>query len=1118
MIKRSIYLFLTLLASTLYSEDDLELYDDPALRGDTRWISEMQDLLEPVDDSFFKPNPDQQYVELFGRFTFFTPITTNQALRLRPYESDARVFRLFINCGSDQYRLERHPELGGTLVFYKNNRRVCDDRSRWHAYHDGMLDIRIDKDQRISFARGTRCFMEFPLSSFPRDMMLDYEGRIDLFQLGPLPDIPPFVDTYASPGLDLDPAAALPWQRSARDRYSPPEDGSNFSIDDAGAITFVNPHAKDHRRLSASFTAPGPCVVTCRIESVSEGAGLAFANYNRGTRMIYFAPQDDAWVLCNDPNNEGDVEHWTKRAAVYQTPFFLRGIYGLDFLAIEVSQDGEHWAHYDQHHIGQKYSVPNLFLELNLRGGMEGKKQHLRLSHAHVHATPLLKQRPSSSWEQESNRTLLNAWGPADIRQAAAIDYLHREIGQPDSTTNALRTLDELSPWIKPQRWGGHSYSIDPEKITRALGAKMIAENNLGALQATVDAWHDNAYYLQAYRQYADRYEAPPLIRRLLYDAWDKGDWLRLRREAQKYFTLARPGKENLFATWMFDQANEQLGESTHYDPDSLDKRLWPHPLRISSDRSTMNMLGEMHAALEHDEVDLACKVLTRHELSDQFVSSTDDNQLYKPARIMIKELIDAHPAMQQNLIDRFTPVGMIRVGRAEQAGDAQALDRLAHQFHGTAASRKALSLLGDRDLSMGNFPSAIERFSSLIPFTEEGTERDALLAKQCLAEVLNGIPASPPPSGSVELPGGNFTAEQFALLLDEMQQPAQAADAIDVVSAPSTSLPMGNTVLTNTVLELPFLFNESLALAHQGKHLALQQKDHLVLVDIDNGTVQWEQLPDKNNRYPSAFAPQFDGEHLVTTLRTKESDTLTAFNLDGTVAWQHRLPGRAASNPVQHNDRLYLISRSADEHLYVNRLHPMTGAIELRRSLLRHPRMEKTADVIHPAFVGEHLVIAARGLLLACNPGGEVQWIRRIPYIPYKVDRQLLATAGLPQIHAIDDQHAVVCAPCSPEILCLNVQNGKIDWKNFQPDRQHLVSATPNQILLRNQHAMAALNPDNGEVRWQIPAPEPFTAFISGNNRPLLHVRLDRIEADSLDPKSDVISDQIGSINPRGN
>lgn len=1062
-------------------------------------MTDFRELAKPLHpESVFKVQAEQGYVELKGTFQL-PPLDDGTAFRLRQAEVNATVLRISFETAEGPYRLEFDRASGNTLGLYRDGQRLVDDQSRWYAYRDGVLDIRY-VDSELSIARGTQTLWSFPLAAAPTNTLLEITGRLQLFQHTRLPDIEPWQDPY---GIgELRSADSLDWKRPAAHRYRPPDDGSRLEMLPGGSVSLLNPAGKDPRSASATYRSHGPCVITCRVDDCSHASGIGFSLYDRNQRTTYFAKKGERFVLCRDPFNAGDVGNYEKRGFVYTAPFYLRTIYGLDFIDFEASPDGVHWSIYDRLQLTQQHTMSLHVIELQLAGRTEGQSQHVRLSHAHLHQQPLFEEQ--ADWIQNANRALINGWGPASLKQNASIDYLLRGLGDPESIARTFADTQDAIPFMRPYRWGGQPRSVDFEAVMRWHGRNMIATREFDTLEQSLDTWYREGYETTRHRSSSDRYGPPALVREALFRAWKAKDWANLRVQALKYNWLASPSRENLLAVWMLDQAEAHLDDVPDAEEGvSTKRRHWPHPLRISPDRATVNLLGEMLAALEDNDPEQACKVLVRGELSATLVGTEHDANLYKPSGIVVKEILESHPDMRQILIDQFNPVGMIRVGRASAAGDAAELERLADQFAGTPAARKALALLGDRDLSMGNFEGALHRFETLIPYLD-GEAKVQLRAKRNLALALGGHRPKDAIAVPVQLEGRLFSAPEFASLIDSCLVEISGESPVEqLVVKP---LEGGTSVSLQ-----PFITNLLLAVEHpiasvqQGSILALQQDQLLQVVDFTQGVVRYTHgvALDKRATKAESFRPLFHGERLLTVKKDGKAYILQCLNVsDFAIAWEHRFTESLTSDPVVMDGRLYVATRSANELLYLHRLNWNTGSPEARTLLIRYPRPDKYPEIIRPQVVGGHLILPIRGSLMACDAWGNLVWVRRLPYVPYNVDSHMFADSEHPQVVAIDEGRMVVLAPCSPDIFCIDATNGRTQWQRFLPDRRYLIGRAGDSMLVRNRYSVEALRLGDGHTSERRPVVADQTAFLLQPDDELVEIRLDRSRPEDLVPK----------------
>jgi hypothetical protein len=1075
------------------------LYEDPGQRGDFRWMTEFRELAKPLTtNDVMTVQAEQGYIDLKGVFAL-PSLADGEAFRLRQGDANAARLHFTFATAAGDYHLAIDRAWNSTLALTKDGQRLVDDKSRWYAYRDGALDIRY-VDRVLSVARGAQLLWSFPLAADPTNTLFEIEGRIQLFQRTHLPALTPAVDPYAVATLAA--ADTLDWKRSARDRYTPPEDGSKLEVHPNGSVSLSNPLGKGVCSAAAVYRPRGPCVMTVRVDDCSHASGVGFSVHERSQRTTYFAGKDDRFILCRDAFNAGDVEANEKRGFVYVAPFYLRTIYGVDFIEFEASQDGEHWSMYERVHLSQHYTMPLHYVELQLSGRTEGQAQHVRLSHVHLYQDILFD--PQSDWIQQSNRTLLNGWGPASFKQNASIDFMTRLLEDSARSDDVLTLAQEAVPFMRPHRLGGQMRSVDVDAMMRWQGWNMIGTGNLDALEASLALWYDQAYESTRNRSTSDRYSPPALVRAALYQAWKARDWEALRVEALKYKWLTNPSRENMLADWMLDEAEARLDDVPQVEEGTSARlRHWPHPLRISPDRATVNLLGEMMGALEDNDPEQACKVLVRGSISQSLVSTEQDEDLYKPFGVVVKQILNTHPEMQQILIEKFNAVGMIRVGRASTAGDAAELERLADQFAGTEAARKALALLGDRDLSMGNFDGAVHRFESLIPHTE-GPAQVQLRAKRNLALALSGHRPTDAITEDVQLVDRRFSAPEFASLLESCLVETDVGEQTEVVAI--TPVKGGararvQPLMTNLYMNLEY----PIASTQQGSLVALQQDQALQVIDLAKGAVVHAHGAPAEKRLTKVenFRPVFQGTRMLTVKRVEKQHELQCLNLpDFTTSWEHRFTEDITSDPVIMDGRLYVVTRSENELLYLHRLSWRTGNTEARTLLMRYPRPDRVAEIIRPQVVDGRLILPIRGSLMACDAWGELLWVRRLPYVPFNADPKLFQDTEHAQILPIGEERLILLAPSSPDVCCINVRDGQMVWRQFRPDRRFLLGAAEEDVLVRHQYAVEALNLADGSTRSRQPVIAEDTVFLHQAGQELILCRLDRPRVEDMEPK----------------
>ncbi|MEM7392551.1 MAG: PQQ-binding-like beta-propeller repeat protein, partial [Verrucomicrobiota bacterium] len=560
-----------------------------------------------------------------------------------------------------------------------------------------------------------------------------------------------------------------------------------------------------------------------------------------------------------------------------------------------------------------------------------------------------------------------------------------------------------------------------------------------------------------------------------------------LRREALRYRFYQNPGRDNLIANWMSDQAG---GVPTEGDTGL--KHLWSQPLRLSSDRETENLLGEISSALEDGEVDRACRILIKGEVSNALAGSPTDPDLHQPAAAVLRTIIKNHPEMQQHLAEKYERTGLIRLGRARTSGDARAIEQIPIQFMGTKAANQALALLADRDFSMGHFSKAIVRYNALLPQLE-GQEKSNLVAKRNLAMAMSGVAPAETISEPVELPGRSFSADEFEKMIQE-------ALAVHGVKSSETSPEQQTAGLppsgkreaeVKVVAGLPIHGHGPVGALQAGHLLLLQQHGLLTAFDLKQQKSIWTHGTFDPGKHLATVRPLVADGRLYTILPDGDGVFLKCFLLDGfKEEWKTAIQGRMVSDPVIQASTLFLLTVSADEYLHLNRIDAARGQPEPSIMLVRHVRDEREENLIRLLPTPHQLLIPVRGAVVACDPWGVIQWIRRMPFVPPEADPMLTAEGDTPTL-MLNGDGVITCHPSSPRLMDIEPETGDVRWETFQPQRRFLLKRTDEFVVIRNRHSVEALDRRTGQRAWRSPVESDATTFVSGPEE-LLGLRLD--------------------------
>ncbi|MEM7394275.1 MAG: hypothetical protein AAF492_18200, partial [Verrucomicrobiota bacterium] len=541
---KQVALLLCLLPWTVMAQEtnrpppEWSLFLDPSQKQDYRWISEFRSRVEPMHEAKIDARVDQGYVTLKGLYSVKPPDFTRKTLRLKAKDGHITTLNLFFETAKGWYQIMFFRESPYPLVAShlkgppdrdpnkRVYRRITDDEGRWMAYRDGRVDIRYDNG-RMMLARGTIELLSFPMPEPPHRMIMEVDGHLSLFQSVELPPLEP----TESP-LDLRPEDTT-WNWTLDSRYFAREKDDPAQLihhpDDTVELSMEK--AREDRTALAPFTISNPGRLTVEVRDLSHGSGFRFPGPYPLT--LRFAEQDEYVVLCNDPFNQGDVNHHALRGYRVAPPFRCRMTYGLDYVQLDISDAEKDWWMFKRVHISYHHRVSPLHLDLTLQGRAPDEKQFIRIAPPVVENIRLLDRffdphalfgqpgdASDTAWSMACNLAILNRWTSAGLKQKAADDtlrHLTHEHPEPAGVLEAIRSIPAV---MKPPRWGGQSKSLDYNSILRELSQRMMAREELDGAGAWLDQWYRLGFDEPRLRQQRQRYAPPDLIRAHLYELY----------------------------------------------------------------------------------------------------------------------------------------------------------------------------------------------------------------------------------------------------------------------------------------------------------------------------------------------------------------------------------------------------------------------------------------------------------------------------------------------------------------------------------------------------------------------------------------------------------------------
>jgi outer membrane protein assembly factor BamB len=950
------------------------------------------------------------------------------------------------------------------------------------------LDLRHE-DGHFVVARGSVPLLAVPVADVPADMVMTANTRFSLIRRMTLPPLGvQAVDPFGTDPSALGLANRLAWQIDNSYYHRGHEDPVEIVNGADGSIELRTNNGERDRRLEATVNVSSPSAITVKVDSVLT-AGITFYGVDGRSMTVYAARRGEQTILCGDPFNADDVKRNAERGHVVKGPFFLRAVYGLDYATLQVSTDGRLWWTYGIHSLSYSRSPRLQRITLMLMGRKPNSKQHIRVSNVHVRNFKIMQgfvdprlaySRPTTEadrqrWELATDWALVNNWAQVDLRRQAAEHFIDTLIDSGEPTDRILQAIRELTLFSRPKRMSGNRYSIDAEPMMSKLGRRMIVDDEMAAVPAWLDLWYVLNYDVSRHNYYA---LPEPLVRAYLYHLRAAEQWEQLRYRSMQAELLSRTSTSDYLAEWMLDQARPNLQDRMNAE-ELASARHWVHPLRVTTDRETANLVGEFFAAVDSGEIERACQVLIKGADVESFAPSRDDEKLFVPTEVMLRNFIDSRADVQTMLEDKFSRVGMIRLNRALQQNRMDALLPIAVQFHGTDAARQALTLLADRELSSGRFTRAVARYSEAIPKLEGADKRHAI-AKRKLALAFLGQKSDDVIDGDIELSSGTYSASDFDMLISSVTAPTQTelVEAAPVVgpAVPANGISLGPTV------DFDFNARYPIGLAQSGDDLVLQQSAKVKRVNTADMRLVWEHDFGKTRADTFAFRPLILGNTVLAVLWDGKSYKLHSLKMaDGVVQWRRSFEHDIISHPAVVGSDLHIMTVSRRERLFLHRINLADGSSERSAVMLNHHQNRKQKNLIELAAVGQTLLISANGTLVGRDQSGETLWVRRLEYIPEEVDGSLSQMSNFSGIFQAGDS-AVIAAHGLLNMISVRAQDGQEVWNRPEIHRSDVLKQSGDVLYVGKAFSVEGVNMTDGTSVWEAGADGECNSVVGAN------------------------------------
>lgn len=1097
-----------------------------------RWMSRVRTIL---DGRRFDHKGD--YFELDGTYRLKPTLKEGRMLRLA--FSDEKRLTLEIWSGREGVLLSLYDDriIAEKVLAADDQRKRIEVREYlgdaggiWEMEREGALDLRYQEGS-VVLASGERVHHVIPLAEEPDQVIFDAQGRLRLRLLEwravnpiELPESPSWSARWGAyaPPTPISPVNRWVWQieMSERDREAD-EDRAEIEVDEqAGTLIFSVKQTQDPVYFWTALPGGSGIQASVRIEEADRGVrvGLADDRFNSDEPIEFTeGPKTKRLIATHRPGDKRQNEQDEQRGYFADQPFDLAFSRMLDHSDIAYRPAAGPWRSIrskssDSNHrrffvqippgdgtrrvrlslgaIKQLGAMERLFPPATEALNWDESRRYRSLDDLFAHTAAFRPDHiPLDVWQQWYAVRALEAGDSRDLRRLAAGYLIDEAIQKNRPYDQIVGALQEMPVRVA---LGWRAAGEDWDRLREQFDQLALREHHAGRSEHLTDllaVWYALPGGISDYPN--SQITMPLQLGRLvLLDAWQNGSDQNLRRQAKRMLYHATWGNGELrndrqdrdlisLARWAERVATNRIGDQPIGEtaPIPID---WSHPLIVEADRTTLNTFAEFVAAVEVGAYEQALTLLTRHDLPDGIAPVGQGERLFQSIHLRTLQLLKETPEMLTLLKREYAGIGELRLQRAREARDPIALQGIATQFFGTKAGRDALESLADRDLAMGNFFVAVNRYRSLLTNYDLGPAAHDIRGKLRLAAAMVGQSVGAPMTQPITLSGGVLEPAQFeAMIQDLIVRHQSGAASLDggrgTMEGPGfgevtpRSLGSFQSGRDDRTREL----GRMTGWVSSDRWLILNAHGRISGFDLREGKQKWSHEQrfndDRTRQYPAT--PTIVGDRVFARMPAGRRDQIVALSLEeGKVLWQREYDQGFITDPLVVGSWVYVLTwrpgLGESIEIILRRLSMTDGqsAQETRLINLRDDRENRQAP--KPIISDSSLLITVGNTVLSCDLLGELQWVRRLSYLPRDAAPQLWEDR-IWSTPLIAGDRLVISPPGSPHLTCIDLVSGREVWQRLIPDLRHLIGISGDRLFFTSEQNVHALNLSDGEQVW---------------------------------------------------
>ncbi len=442
---------------------------------------------------------------------------------------------------------------------------------------------------------------------------------------------------------------------------------------------------------------------------------------------------------------------------------------------------------------------------------------------------------------------------------------------------------------------------------------------------------------------------------------------------------------------------------------------------------------------------------------------------------------------------------------------DATAIEQVAASFPGTPAAHEAALWLGDRDLVLGQFAQAWQRYESAGAHPTAGY-RIEHAARLRMAGALLGHEVGVPVTQSVAFGEQRLTAEEFESTIADLLEHRQGQTSHGGLTAKGwvPAPPIAN-YQAETLTDFPHgtrgwhhrpgaevdvdWMARSLAMVPTSAGWLISNRLGLGLLDEDRKGQKWYREFGRTRGYPPTWIwapmnPLVVGDATYSRRVTKVTPRLQHSDLEGRSRWSTGEDWAMLTDPMLSGGNLVLLSAFYKDQLrdrrrsmetwqvFLTRLNPADGAVVEKLPLIEIlDRWDGVLPCQAALLENNRLVASVGGVVLSCDLQGRVYWGRQQEVEPE--GPQSLVTAHARPLVVGD--RLLVTQTSMPGLECLETASGRLIWKFAEPGVLRIAGMLDDLAVLETTTGLTALDGKSGEVRWRRELPHLSEATLTG-------------------------------------